>query len=417
MSNVFKFFLSLVFATFLVSLFLFLNKQNLPLGDIQASPVQASQEIIQVVAEPEPFVPEIENDILTNPNDYFPAILEKSDYIPQQQVFSDPFLPKSQIVDSYQPDGTVLYTGAVAHIFFHSLIVYPEKAATDYGNTSGYDDYMITRDQFNIILQQLYEQDYILIDSRILYSIDTSGAVSKRKLYLPPDKKPLIISLDDLSYYNYMKNGGFANKLVLQNGKVRTEVITPEGNTVVTGDGDVVPILDDFVLQHPDFSWQGAKGIIALTGYEGILGYDTNLEGSLGDHARIQVQPIIQALKNTGWIFASHSYSHGSSFRKDTISEEGLAYDIAKWRKEVGSLVGDTEIFIGPFGQVFSSNKARRKQLVEAGFPILYGVGFDFYSEFVGTYFVMDRMDIDGYRIRNNPTKFKTLLGIDVSKL
>ena len=38
----------------------------------------------------------------------------------------------------------------------------------------------------------------------------------------------------------------------------------------------MVPLIDRFVEEHPDFSYRGAKGIVALTGYNGILGYRTD---------------------------------------------------------------------------------------------------------------------------------------------
>ena len=42
------------------------------------------------------------------------------------------------------------------------------------------------------------------------------------------------------------------------------------------GKYDLVPILDRFVEEHPDFSYRGAKAILALTGYNGVLGYRTD---------------------------------------------------------------------------------------------------------------------------------------------
>ncbi len=363
---------------------------------------------VRVVTDPEP----ADHSFLEIPVSDFPIednflVVNPTSPTPQN------IPPQPEDIEALPESGTSLYTGPIPHIFFHSLIIYPEQA----DSFSGYDDYMITRDQFNIILEQLYNQNYILIDSRILYSIKTDGTLAKKNLYLPEGKKPLVLSIDDLSYYNYMKNDGFANKLVLDGGKIKTEVITPEGETIITRDGDVVPIIDGFVEQHPDFSWQGAKGIIALTGYEGILGYDTHLDGERGEMEISLVKPIVQALKNTGWIFASHSYSHGASFRLGTISEDGLANDINNWSQGVGSIVGDTNIFIGPFGQIFQENNSRRSQLIEAGFPILYGVGLNHYLAYFNNHLVMDRIDIDGYRLKNNPNKLKSLLGLSVEEL
>ena len=53
----------------------------------------------------------------------------------------------------------------------------------------------------------------------------------------------------------------------------------PDGTTLVTRKSEVVPLVDRFVENHPDFSIDGAKGIIALTGVEGILGYRTSGDG------------------------------------------------------------------------------------------------------------------------------------------
>ncbi|MFQ9739281.1 MAG: hypothetical protein ACLR06_17395 [Christensenellaceae bacterium] len=38
---------------------------------------------------------------------------------------------------------------------------------------------------------------------------------------------------------------------------------------------EFVPIVEEFVAKHPDFSYRGARGTIFLTGFDGILGYRT----------------------------------------------------------------------------------------------------------------------------------------------
>ena len=55
-------------------------------------------------------------------------------------------------------------------------------------------------------------------------------------MYIPKNKKPLILSLDDLDYYTWMKNDGFADKLVLVNDIVETES-TNTGFNVLYGVG------------------------------------------------------------------------------------------------------------------------------------------------------------------------------------
>ncbi|MCD8021977.1 MAG: polysaccharide deacetylase, partial [Lachnospiraceae bacterium] len=56
---------------------------------------------------------------------------------------------------------------------------------------------------------------------------------------------------------------------------MKAEYIEDDG-TVSVGDYDLVPWIDSFVDLHPDFSYHGHKGTIALTGYEGVLGYRTD---------------------------------------------------------------------------------------------------------------------------------------------
>ncbi len=316
---------------------------------------------------------------------------------------------ESAFMPAKDVNGNVLYKGDVRHIFFHSLIVYPDLA---YGNnkmTRIYKDYMITRDDFEKILPELYKNNFILVDINTLYNVDKDGTVTKKPLYLPAGKKPLVISLDDLSYYYSMAGNGFADKLVLdENGNVATEIVTPEGKKEVTRDGDVVPILDDFVALHPDFSFQGAKGLIAVTGYEGILGYRTDsLESATHPEDLVLVAGVISKLKSTGWSFASHSYSHRTAFSTGTISLKDLKKDTEQWDKEVRPLVGETNVFVGPFGQIFSPNDPRRNYLISQGFKMFCGVGMDQYFRNFTDSIVMDRGDVDGYRLAKTPNLLK----------
>jgi len=309
---------------------------------------------------------------------------------------------------------TVPYTGKIYHIFFHSLIVYPELAFDGTPHAQGYQDYMITRDEFYKILPRLYSDGFILIDPNILISTTTAG-ISRNTLSLPEGKRPLILSLDDLNYYRDQDYHGFANKLVLdKRGKVATEITTPLGKTEVTRDGDIVPILDDFIDLHPDFSWKGARGVIAVTGHEGVFGYRTNKvnSGTYTNDVK-SVKDIVKRLKETGWTFASHSYSHQLPFRDNSITLDMVKWDTEKWDKEVRPLVGDTNLFIGPFGQVFSAYDERRNYLVSKGFNMLFGVGMDLYQEYFPNYFVMNRADIDGIRLLQTPWHLKEYFNVE----
>jgi hypothetical protein len=317
-------------------------------------------------------------------------------------------IPAAQSISFPQEDaaGNLLYKGDVLQIFFHSLVVYPKLAYQKDKKGEAYKKYMVTKDEFKKILASLYEKQYVLIDIASLYSADASGKVTPLPLYIPEGKKPLIISLDDLNYYDFMKGRGFADKLVLdKDGNVATEVVTPGGSAIVTRDGDVVPILDDFVLAHPDFSLNRAKGIIAVTGFQGILGYRTQQAASTlktRDAEIIAAKEVVEKLKNTGWRFANHSYFHDHSYQSGDITLEAVKADTQRWKEEVGSIVGDTDIFIGPFGQEFKPNDPRRQYLVSQGYNMICGVGLDLYFHYFSDYVFMDRANVDGYRLMHN---------------
>ena len=71
---------------------------------------------------------------------------------------------------------------------------------------------------------------------------------------------------------------GFASRLIVDaDGNVTCEMIDNTG-AIVTGSYDLVPILEEFISAHPDFSYRGARATLAVSGFEGLLGYRTNPE-------------------------------------------------------------------------------------------------------------------------------------------
>lgn len=331
-----------------------------------------------------------------------------------QDLPGDPDLTNLANQAQQKLDNPVLYEGPVYHIFFHSLIVYPELCFTGDAMSDGYNKWMTTVREFKAILDQLYDRGYVLIDIMDMFNWDSTGKVSRKDLYLPEGTKPLLLSVDNVSYEDYRSEDGFAKRLVLDgSGEVATLVKTPEGEEIITRDGDVMPILDDFVKQHPDFSMNNAKGIIALNGYEGILGYRTNRTNPRWNQESSNVQPIVEALKANGWRIANHSWSHSRSFSDKSISLEDLISDTEKWEKEVASITGATPIYITPFGIEFTSDDPRMRYLVSRGYHIFCSVGSRAYYHIFGDYVMMERINIDGYKMNYGRKALEPLIDID----
>lgn len=310
-------------------------------------------------------------------------------------------------------DKPELYTGPVYHVFFHSLIVYPELCFTGDGMQQGYNEWMTTVYEFKRMLPEMYDRGYILVKLADLFTIDASGKTILKDLYLPKGKTPLVISIDDVSYYDYMKSDGFAERLVLDdNGDVATLVKTPEGNEIVTRDGDSMPILDDFVKENPDFSWNNAKGVLALTGYEGMMGYNTRKVNPDWEQQKAEVQKVVDRLKATGWEFACHSYTHRHTYTEKTVTLDYIKYDMGKWKDEVESIIGPTNLYIAPYGVQFSEDDPRMKYIVSQGFNVYCGVGSKPYYAFHDSYVFMERINLDGYKMNYSKDAVEPLFDI-----
>lgn len=295
----------------------------------------------------------------------------------------------------------VPYEGTVEHIFFHPLIAYPELAFDGDSQQQGFDNFMVTVAEFKRTMEAFYNAGYMLIDLKLLYSVDENGTVTKNKLLLPEGKKPLILSLDDYNFLKYMRQNGCVYGLTLdKNGNVVTFTNHADGTTSYSDDNEVVPILDKYVKSHPDFSFGGAKGVIGLNGYEGALGYPTDaLESPDYEKNLSKARAVADKLKVTGWSFACHSYSH---YRPHKRTFGQMKYDTDKWIKEVGAVVGKTDIYIYPFGEQIPADDPKFQYMLQSGFRMFCGVQQQPLLSYKGNFVLQMRRNIDGISLKGS---------------
>ncbi len=315
----------------------------------------------------------------------------------------------------------VEFNGAVQHIFFKPLIAYPDRAFSENSTSQDQADYMTTVLEFKEALRQLYENDYILIDARTMFNLtlDEKGAViklSKRPIMIPEGKKPIIISVDDICYYDYMKDDGRVFKLVLdKDGNVATYSKDMDGKDVISKDNEVIPILDEFVKEHPNFSMNNAKGCLAVTSFNGILGYETGpSDNSLFEKGNKEVMPIIERLKETGWYFASHGDGPNQPI---DMSNELFKKDMDLFLKSTKHLIGYTPLYMYSYGEEmeFDSEKDNEKfeYAKSKGFAMFCGVGDSMFQEYGQDYIFQKRRSVDGIAMKD-----KRLYDLfDISKL
>ena len=324
----------------------------------------------------------------------------------------------------------------ITHVFFHTLIYDTSKAFDGDEDEAGYNQMMTTIDEFNKIIQSMYDRGYVMVSLHDIASVNEDGTMSAGKIMLPPGKKPFVLSQDDVSYYHYMDGDGFASRLIVaDDGSIKCEYIEDDG-TVSVGDYDMVPLIDEFVKEHPDFSYRGRKGILAMTGYNGVLGYRTdnaykvrknlqdNQEEFLHDHPDFdfdkevqEAKAVAEAMKAEGWEFASHTWGHRNA---TTSTVDELIEDNKRWEENVKPILGDTDVIIFAFGADISN--WQKYDMENPKFAYYKSRGYNYYCnvdsnrlwvQFTDLAFRMGRRNLDGYRMYYNPEMCDDLFDVD----
>ncbi len=320
----------------------------------------------------------------------------------------------------------------IPHIFFHSLI--NDDRAFDI-NTLGADRVrqnnaaMTTVKEFDAMIEDMYEAGYVMVslDDMCIKTTDESGTVHVAKntnLRLPEGKKPFVLSIDDLSYYHSYGIGtqGYATRMVVdEEGLPKCEYTDANGVTTI-GDYDVVPRMDTFIRNHPDFSYKGARGTIALTGYNGVFGYRTNdyykdINDEHLDPDQVQwlqehpdfnwdedvaaATKVADAMKAQGWTFASHTYGHLNAGSSDL---DRLIHDNERWMTCNSAIVGPIDKIIFAFGADiglvggYTADNEKFNYFKSQGFNIFCSVDGNIgWTEFGDTFMRTGRVALDGF--------------------
>lgn len=316
----------------------------------------------------------------------------------------------------------------IVHLSFHGLIE-NTKAFADKQYGKSYNRNFITTTEFREILNDLYENGYVLIDLDDINTCETDAlgniTCSAKTLYLPLGKKPLLLTQTNLNYYTYMIDGngdgepdkdgaGFASRLIVdESGNITCEMVNSSGQTV-TGEFDLVPILESFIAENPDFSYKGARAILAVSGYDGIFGYRTNaaVKTSKGeDYYNAQVSgatELVAALKDKGYKLACYTYGN-TAYGKVAASE--IQADLNNWKEEVTPILGATDILV--FAQnsdIGTYSGSKFNVLQNAGFRYYFGFAENRTGGQIGSnYIALDRLLVTGSQMAHAPSLFTNL--------
>lgn len=322
----------------------------------------------------------------------------------------------------------------VVNLSFQLLIADPQRAFVDRNYGTAYNRNFITTEEFTRILERLYENGYMLVslDDVFTTEISDSGATiyKANTIYLPEGKKPLILTQTNVNYNTYMvdgdgdklpdKNGaGFASKLLIgSDGKFTCEMVDSQGQTV-TGDYDMIPILERFIETHPDFSYHGARAVLAVTGYDGLFGYRTNPEAknTFGaeayDQAVSEAKMIVDALRDAGYEIGCYTYGNVAYGNR---TETEIKADLSGWTAEVTPILGNVDILaLAQLSDLSGTNgygSSRHEVLQQNGFRLYLGFCSDgeTWATVEDTYVRMGRILVTGSNIAHHAEWFNGIL-------
>ncbi len=331
----------------------------------------------------------------------------------------------------------------VPNLSFRMLIADLSRALgnADYGNR--FNQNYVTTGEFTKILQQLYDNGYMLVSIYDLApkTTDASGntKITQGTVYLPEGRKPLVLTQVGVNYFTYIVDGdgdgladkdgaGFSSRLVLdENGNLTNELIDAMGN-VTTGSYDLITILNDFIAEHPDFSYRGARATIAVTGYDGLFGYRTDPETATKISQEFynsqvsEVKGVISKLREDGYDLACYTYDYTDY---SAITAPEITADLELWKAEVQPLLGDVDILVYPYSDIGSSSLyTGNRYTVLSDFGFTYFVSNDAattaWGQITDNYARMMRREVGGSLMFNSPSYFADLfdsgLVLDVNR-
>lgn len=301
--------------------------------------------------------------------DYDGAIALLDSYSSNNDKFTQQVTAKkAELVNEQKQLVEVKDLSSIPNLSFHVLMADASRACNK--DISGadlaglYNKNFVSVEEFTRILNQLYAANYVLVDFDSFISsvpgVDGNSSFFTKSIYLPSGKKPVMITETMVNYFEYMvdpdkdgtpdaKGHGFANKLVLDdNGDIKAAYVDENGQTLI-GNYDLVPVLEAFIQEHPDFCYQGARAILAVTGTEGVFGYRTNTSyvsrfgQAFYDQEVIGAKEIVAALREKGYTIASYTYSNQAYRSMSTLQ---IQAEITNWTNQITPVIGEVDTMV-----------------------------------------------------------------------
>lgn len=195
-------------------------------------------------------------------------------------------------------DGLFYYESKPLILSLGKLIAYPEQAFLETNNSKPESN--LTAGEFQNLLKQLYNENYILINIENCISLEQNTAL--KDLYLPQNKKPLILIFNDTNYDN---SQGFIEKYIIDpQDEIACYNSKEIEKNIISYNTDLIPILENFIALNKDFSFNGARATICFSENEKTLGYNISKQNPNQTQEILNLKKLVSKLKEKGYCFS-----------------------------------------------------------------------------------------------------------------
>ena len=395
------------------------EKEQMQLSESLSAAAQAEQENQRILAQAEKLAAEYNYEDAITLLDSVGDLTQHTDLQAKRAEYINTM---SSMIEYKDPT-------SIPNLSFHVLIHDMARALKDTDNLAGnYNKNFVSTTEFTKILEHLYNNGYVLVnfDSFVGSKTDINGneQFEPVPIYLPADKKPVMITETMVNYFAYMVDGdgdgvadakgdGFASKLIVDsNGDIKAEYVDANGQTMV-GNYDLVPILEDFIKSHPGFSYRGARATLAVTGHEGVFGYRINssIVASKGndfwENEVAGAKKITNALREKGYKIACYTYKNDAYAG---LSVAQIQADLQSWATQITSVIGNVDTFVfAKTSNISDYNGSAFQVMYQSGFRYFISNGDAPMTQVNPTYVRQNRLMVTGETMQHYSTRFTGL--------
>ncbi len=346
-------------------------------------------------------------DLYIEQNRYYSAkiVLDRLfDAFPNQSAIQE----KLNICNENIPSNLITWEDTVESISVKPLLVDISQAKK--GKSKYFaENELITAAEFENLLNELYENDYVLISPNLYFNYPDNYS----EVVVPKGKKPIILIFESYQYSADFQEAGTAAKLAYNkdNDSFYSYLNRNDPESICDTDVDAIPILEQFISTHNNFSFNGARALISLNANENLFGYiikSQQLNNYIDDMSDLglpisslinmtdeekenyfqkeylPLAQLISGLKYHNYYFCNGTYSNQEL---DLLDLNEFKSEIENWEDICFPYLGKTQALLFPNGSHIYANQDKLDYLLEKGYVNFYSQGADAYNYMSDEYF------------------------------